>query len=210
MQEVRAVRADKPAPLRREDVHVHPVAVDVVHEELAVVLLWPGAPLIDHRPGVGVAAPQLIRLPAVVVVPLVPRVMPVVGNRLDVVVGVGVEMLAGLPLVARAGDDVVAVGDDAGGGEEIAVLIVVEPPGVAGPLGKDLELVPYGVITPNAGVNPRSLLLRRARLADSGVCEDAVAAVEPAVGAPDEAVERLMGVFVAPAVEEDIRAERNV
>ena len=32
--------------------------------------------------------------------------------------------------------------------------------------------------------------------------EDAVTAVEPAVGAPDEAVERFVGVFVAPAVEE--------
>ena len=35
--------------------------------------------------------------------------------------------------------------------------------------------------------------------------EDAVAAVEPAVGAPDEAVERFVRVFVAPAVEQLLR-----
>ena len=37
------------------------------------------------------------------------------------------------------------------------------------------------------------------------VREDAVAAVEPAVGAPDEGVERFVRVLVAPAVEQDLR-----
>ena len=153
----------------------------------------------------GVAAADFVGLAAVVVVPLVAGVVAMVGDGFDVVVGVGVPVVAGLPLVAGPGDDVVAVGDDAGGGEEVAVLVVVEPPGIAGPFGEDLELVADGVIPPDAGVELRPFGLFRAGLADRGVREDAVAAVEPAVGPPDEAVERFVGVLVAPAVEEDLR-----
>src|SRR5207253_1780465 len=94
------------------------------------------------------------------------------------------------------------VRNDAGGGEEVAKLVVVEAPRVAGAMGKDLELVADGVIPPDAGVERGSLFRRRSRLADLAVCEDAVAAVEPAVGSPNEAVERFMGIFVAPAVEQ--------
>ena len=146
---------------------------------------------------------------AVAVVPLVAGVVAVVGDGLDVVVGVGVEVLAGLPLVAGAGNDVKDVRDDAGGGEEVAILVVVEAPGVAGAVGKDFELVPDGVIAPDAGVERDALVGRRARLADFAVREDAVAAVEPAVGSPDEAVERFVRVFVAPAVEQLLRGSRS-
>ena len=43
-----------------------------------------------------------------------------------------------------------------------------------------------------------------AGLADARVREDAVAAVEPAVRSPDEAVERLVRIVLAPAVEQDL------
>ena len=48
-------------------------------------------------------------------------------------------------------------------------------------------------------------VFRRAGLADVRMREDAVAAVEPAVGSPDERVERLVRVLVAPAVEQHLR-----
>ena len=92
--------ADEAAAVGLEQIDVHAVAVDVVHEELAAVFLGPGAAVIDHAAGVGVAAAERVGLAAVVVVPLVAGVVAVVGDRLDVVVGVGVEVLAGLPLVA--------------------------------------------------------------------------------------------------------------
>jgi hypothetical protein len=69
-------------------------------------------------------------------------------------------------------------------------------------VGEHLELVPHRVIPPDAGVDRHALLVGRARLADAAVREDAVAAVEPAVGPPDEAVERLVRVLIAPAVEQ--------
>ncbi len=40
---------------------------------------------------------------------------------------------------------------------------------------------------------------------DAGVSEDAMAAIEPAVRSPGKGVEGFVGVFVMPAVEEDLR-----
>ena len=172
-------------------------------EDGTAVFFGPGYALIDHAAGVGVAAAERVGLEAVADVPLVAGVVPVVGDGFDVVIGVRVEVQAALPLVAGTRNDVQEVGDDAGGGEEVAVLVVVEAPGVGGAVGIDFELVADGVITPDAGVERDSLVGGGARLADFAVREDAVTAVEPAVGAPDEAVERFVGVFVAESVEED-------
>src|SRR5262245_13862297 len=209
-EEVGPVMGDEAAALGFEQVDVEAVAVDVVHEDRAAIFLGPGPALIDHAAGVGVAAAELVGLAAVVVVPLVAGVVAVVGDRLDVAVGVGIEVLGGLPLVASAGNDVEDVRDDAGGGEEVAVLVVVEAPGVAGAVGKGLERVPHGMIAPDAGVELDALVIRRARLAELAVREDAVAAIEPAIRPPDEAVERFVRVFVTPAIEEDGRAGGDV
>ena len=136
---------------------------------------------------------------------VVAHVVPVVGDRLDVVVRVRVEVRAGLPLVAAALNDVVQVRDDAGRAERLAVVVEVDAPRVARALGEDFELVPRRMIAPDAGVERHALVVGRARLADARVREHAVAAVEPAVRAPDEGVERLVRVLVGPAVEQDLR-----
>ena len=57
------------------------------------ILVRPGAALVDHRAGVGVAAAGRVG-PAVAAVWVGAEVMPVVGDGLDVVVGVGIEVLA--------------------------------------------------------------------------------------------------------------------
>ena len=85
------------------------------------------------------------------------------------------------------------------------MLVEVEPPRVTGPVGKHFEHVPGRMIAPDAGVERDATVVGGAGLADARVGEDAVAAVEPAVGAPGEAVERLVRVVLAPAVEEDLR-----
>jgi hypothetical protein len=63
------------------------------------------------------------------------------------------------------------------------------------------------MVTPHAGIDGLALVIRRARLADAAVREDAMAAIQPAVRAPDEAVERFVGVLRAPAVEEGVGGE---
>ena len=61
------------------------------------------------------------------------------------------------------------------------------------------------MIPPDAGVDLRALVVGRARLADVRMREHAVTAVQPAVGAPDERVERFVRVLIRPAVEQHLR-----
>ena len=159
----------------------------------------PGAALVDHRAGVGVAAARRRSDRPLPRVRVGADVVAVVGDRLDVVVGVRVEVRPGLPLVPAALDHVVEVRDHAGGEEGLAVLVEVDAPGVARAVGEDLELVLRRVIAPDPGVDRDAVLVGRAGLADLRVGEDAVAAVEPAVGAPGERVQGLVRVLRSPS-----------
>src|SRR5262249_37659236 len=89
--------------------------------------------------------------------------------------------------------------------ERLAVFVEVQAPGIAGAVGEDLEFVPGWMIAPDAGVDRHAILVGRAGLADLGMREDAVTAVEPAIGAPDEGVERLVRVLITPAIEQNLR-----
>ena len=129
-------------------------------------------------------------------------VVRVVGDRLDVVVGEGIEVLAGLTLVAGGRKDMIEVRDHAGRIEELAPRIEIEAPGIARAFGEDLEDVAGRVEAPDSGVDLHALLVGRTRLADDRVREHAVVTVEPAIRTPDKAVERLVRVVEAPAVEQ--------
>src|SRR5262249_38726363 len=157
-----------------------------------------------HRAAVGVAASRGVGA-LVAAVRRRPDVMQVVGDGRDVGVGVEVKVVARLALVAGPLNNVEAVRDDARLAERLAAVVEVEAPRVAGAVGEYLEDVARRVVAPDAGVDRDAVLVGRARLADARVGEDTVAAVEPAVRAPDEAIERLVGVLVVPAVEQDLR-----
>ena len=59
------------------------------------------------------------------------------------------------------------------------------------------------MVSPPAGVKLDPLLIGRAGLANVGMRENAVAAIEPAIWPPDEAIQRLMAVVHPPAIEDD-------
>lgn len=102
IDEVRAVVRDVAAALALQHVHVDARAVDVVHEHIAADAVGPARVLRDAQARVCVAAAR--RVAAVVAaVRRGAEEMTVIGDGLDVVVGVRVEMLPGLPLVARPG-----------------------------------------------------------------------------------------------------------
>ena len=187
----------------REPVLVEPGAVDVVHEQPAAITIGPRAAEIDAGARVGVAAADGVRAVAVGVVPLPAGPVPVAGDRLDVVERIGIEVLARLPLIPRSLDHVVEVWNDARRLERMPQIVEVHAPRVARAFGKDFEDMPNRMVSPDAGVDSRSVGLGRARPADGGVREHAVTAVEPAIGPPDERIERLVGVLCAPAVEQD-------
>ena len=194
------VLPDEARALPDERVRVHPVVVDRPHDELPAELLREDVVVDEPRAAVGVAALAALD-PDVTVIP----------DRLDVPVDVRIEMLPPLAVVPRPLDDVPEVRDDARLGEELPVVVEVHPPRVAGAPGEDLELLLRGVVPPVGAVQRNPLPPGRARLPDPGVGEHPVAAVEPSVRPPDEAVERLVLVMAPPPVEHDLRfAVRHV
>ena len=118
---------------RREPVLIEPGAVDVVHEQLVAVAIGPRAAEVDAGPAVGMAAAAGVRLLPVGIVPLASSPVTMAGDRLDVVEGPGVEVLASLALVTGPLDDVVEVGDHAGGLEGMTEIVEIDPPGIARP-----------------------------------------------------------------------------
>jgi hypothetical protein len=203
-QEVRRMRAQETGAARREDVPVDPRAVDVVHEQRSAILRRPGIAEVDHRPGMGMAAPRRVRT-TIAAVGRESEIMTMIGDGLDILIRVGIEVQAGLTLVAAPLRDVVEVRDHAGGDDHLATGIEVDAPRIARTMGEDLEDMSGRVVTPDPGIDRGAPCLGRPGLADSRVSEDPVAAVKPAVGAAGEGVERLVGIVLAPAVEQDLR-----
>ena len=105
-----------------QKINIDPIPMNVVHENPVAVLTGPIVTEVNHRPAMGVTTPCLqcvvgsLRLVAPPgVVSNVADVMGVVGDRFNVVVDIRVEVPAALPLVSRALNHVVEVGNHAGG-----------------------------------------------------------------------------------------------
>ena len=160
------------------------VLVDVAHKELVAVFRGKGIGEIEA--GAAVSGK-----------------VGVVADGLDGVVSVGIEVGSGLFVINSALDDVEEVWDDTAGGETVTEIVKVEAPGVGEAAGEDFEFLGFGVEAPDAGVEIKALFFSCTRLADEGVGEDALAAVEPTVGTPDEAVQSFVSVLNTPAVEEN-------
>ncbi len=190
------------AVMRREtrslpDQHVgeHPVLVDVGHEDPPVLRCGKGIGLIHARPAV--SGP-----------------MAMIGNGLDVAVHVRVEVLPPLALVDPAGNDMPEVRDHTGADEQLPLCVVIDAPGIAEPVGHHLEDVLRRVVAPHAAIDVDSFPLEEIlgkgflvpvqppfalRLPDFGRGRVALEAVQPAVGAPVQAVQRLVPVADPPA-----------
>src|SRR5262245_30307040 len=192
-----------------EDVLLDAAAVDGAEDDARSVLFGHVRHVEGEEPGVGPAALA---------------VEGVVADFLDLAVRVRVEGRPRLPLVVSAANDVIQVRDDAAAEDELAVGVPpVHAPGVRGALGEDLELFVAGVVPPDAGVDfdrraggvSPLLVFNRgltapARLDDFTMAANTVQAVQPAVGAPLEGVERLVRVLAAAALEEDFELARLV
>src|SRR5579884_3548060 len=114
-----------------------------------------------------------------------------------------------LSVIAAALDNVESMGNDAGLDEGLPVGVEVETPGIAGAVREHLENVLARMVAPDTGVEGNAVLVRRARLADARMGEDAMTTVQPAVRTPTESVQGFMRVFVVPAVQQDLRLARR-
>lgn len=81
------------------------------------------------------------------------KVVQVIGDRFDVRIGVWIEVLTSLTLIATAGNHVIQVWNNTGRHESVAVIIEVNSPRVARPFSKDFEFVPQRMVAPHPGVD---------------------------------------------------------
>ena len=186
-QKVRPMTGDIARPLRPRHIHVEAMAVDVAHEKLIAIRVGPTAAEVDHQAAVGVAPAGAVGL-VVAAVGIRAEVVEMIGDRLDVVVGVGVEMLTTLPMIPRPLNDVKRMRNHARLDEGLAAVVEVEAPRIAGALGEGLEDMPRRMIAPDCRVHRDPFRRRRAGFADFRVGEDAVTTVEPAVRSPGKSI----------------------
>ena len=214
--EVCGMMTDIAAAFGFDGVAHHAVAMKVTKEQKALILGGEVIAVVDGQSAVCMAATSLIGALWLNDATLHRTVQDracevgVISDGLDVVVGMRIEVLTRLTLVATAGKHMIEVRDDAGGDEHLAVLVVIEPPWIARAFGEDLEVLGQRVQAPHPGVDALALGVGRAGLADVGMGEDAVAAVQPAIGTPRKTIQRLMGVLHRPAIEDHARLTRLV
>ena len=199
--------SDVAAPFTNQPIHVDPVSMDVVEEDLVAIPIGPIVSEVDHRTAVGVSTSCIggVVLNARFVAPPsmvadTSSVVQVIGDGFDVRVGIAVEMLAGLTLVVCSLDDMVQVRDHAGCDEGLAVVIEIDPPWIGGSPGEDFEAVLGRMVSPDGGVHRCSLVLGGPGLADFAVRKNTVASVEPTIGSPVQRVERFVGVLVSESI----------
>src|SRR5438874_1457681 len=118
------------------------------------------------------------------------EVVPVIGDRLNVVVGEGIEVRARLAVVAPALDHVEEMRNHAGLNDALPARVEIDAPRIARPFREKLELPPHWMKAPHPGVQVYTLFFGRAGRADIRLREHAVAAVEPAVRSPRESIQR--------------------
>ena len=63
-------------------------------------------------------------------------------DGLDVVIGMGIEMFAGLPLITAALNDVKKVRNHAGRAKCLTEIVEIDSPGIARAVGENFEDVP--------------------------------------------------------------------
>src|SRR5438477_598673 len=76
------------------------------------------------------------------------HIVEVVGDRLNVGIGVRIEMVAGLALETASLDHVEAMRDDARLNESLTMIVEVDAPGIARPLGENFKDVARRVVAP--------------------------------------------------------------
>ncbi len=140
----------------------------------------------------------------------VPHVMPMVRDGFDVIIDIRIKMLPGLPLVSRAGNDVIQMRNHAGCDKRLAAVVEIDAPGIAGPPGENFKLMPDRMIPPDPGIEGFALFIGRAGLSDFGVRKHAMTAIQPTVRPPDERVQSLMRVVPAEAVQQHVSPRRDI
>ena len=182
--------------------------MDVVHEDRVAVLLRPVVPEIDHRAAVSMPAAGFVFFVTADPVAHIadPDEMQMVGDGRDALVRVSAGLSISPGFVVSSLDGVEQMRVHAIADERLPIVVPVDAPGIGGPIGKRLPLMPDRMVPVDAAVIPDALLIRRARLADHRPVRSSVGPVQPTVRSPGKAIGQIVCVRMrAKPVQQDLR-----
>ncbi len=189
-----AMMTDEARATGLEDVRDHIMLVKVRHEDAVAVFLRELIREVDASAAMRGA-------------------MPMIGDGLDVIEDVRIDVAAALTVIDAAGDDMPEMRDHAGGDEDLAVVIEVDSPRIAKAVRDDFKAILRGMITPNPTINVLAIFDRHldgerialaqdfaaiGRLAHGRACGETLAPIKPTIGPPTEAVKHFMTILNAP------------
>ncbi len=112
--------------------------MNIVHEQFVPIFLWPFIAEIDH--GTCVSMPTASRIGATVAAMRIgTHIVPVIGDGLDIVVGIGIKVLASLAFIAATLNHVIEMGYDTSGDKGLASIVEVDTPWIASSVGRILR-----------------------------------------------------------------------
>src|SRR5690606_6266359 len=114
----------------------------------------------------------------------IPHIMNMIGNGLDIIVGIRIKMLPGLTLISGPLDNVEQMGYYTNGNKWMSIIIEIDSPWVTCALGKDFEFTSCRMVPPYAGIQFGPLVIGGPGFAHVGMCEYPVYAVQPTVRSP--------------------------
>ena len=181
-QKIVPVLPNKTRSIGDHYIRQHGMFVDVAHEQPAVVFFGESICQVESRTTMG-------------------GQMGVIANRLNVIVNMWVEMRPALLVVNSPLNHVKQMRNDATGSETLALIIEIKTPRIGQTASKYFKRPTRRVVTPNATIDELAVFFLLPRFTNMRHGENAVASVQPAVGAPDKTVQRFMPVVDPPAVQ---------
>src|SRR5690606_29181296 len=124
-----------------------------------------------------------------------------ISDFLDIIIGIGVEVLTRLAQVSGSLYGMEHVWNHTNGDKGVTVFIKVNPPGIACSLTEQFKLLRNGMVSPYSGVQFDPLLIRSSGLTHVGMGEYPVGTVQPTIGPPAEVIQHFVGILRAPAIQ---------
>ena len=113
-------------------------------------------------------------------------IMSMVRDGFDVVISVRIEMSPTLPMISPTLNHMPQVRNHTGCNKRLSVIVEVNTPRVAGSVHKRFKDIASRMVPPDRSVQRKTLFFTITGASHTGMCEDAVAAIQPSVRSPDE------------------------
>ena len=190
LEKVLSVTGDVSGSLAFQHLHVDPLPMRVVHEDLPAISHRPVVRQVDHSSAMRVAAAQLIgRRSLSGLMPDLPILeMLMIGTLVQKGLLVGIIRRNEVHPIARARDEMEELPVHVVGEEHLTFIVPIESPGVHATAADQLEFLQDGMVSPDARLELLAILFRSSHHRGRGWLQHSMAAPEPPVRPPAQPV----------------------